>query len=246
MRNVLIYILLPTVFWSGCAGSDCKSGDGLPITPDSVVQANATICDVHRAAQVLPTQVTADIIISGTVTSSDQYGNFYKCLFIEDSTDSIVLKVGLYDIYRMYHLGQYVSIRLRGLSLWIEDQLLYLGFDNGASIDNLTLLSQHVLRQPPCEVTFIPQVVAISNLNDSLLGRMIIIHDLRFQINHLSSNYEGLQTMVDPLGQTLKLYTSPYADFAGEPLPEESFSITGILTKPKNKYQLTISSAITL
>ena len=45
-------------------------------------------------------------IIRGQVTTSDQVGNLYKSLYIQDETAGIEVKIGKNGLYNEYKLGQ--------------------------------------------------------------------------------------------------------------------------------------------
>ncbi len=58
-----------------------------------------------------------DIIIAGRVCTSDQAGNFYKSLYIQDETGGIELKFGKNGLYNDYRPGQWVYVNCSGLYL---------------------------------------------------------------------------------------------------------------------------------
>ena len=58
-----------------------------------------------------------DIIIAGRVNSSDQAGNFYKSLYIQDETGGIELKLGKNGLYNDYKPGQWIYVNCSGLYL---------------------------------------------------------------------------------------------------------------------------------
>ena len=58
-----------------------------------------------------------DIIIAGRVSTSDQAGNFYKSLYIQDETGGIELKLGKNGLYNDYKPGQWIYVNCSGLYL---------------------------------------------------------------------------------------------------------------------------------
>ena len=62
---------------------------------------------------------SSDLVIKGYVVSSDASGNFYKELFLQDSstnpTSSIHLMIDQVDSYNMFNFGREVYIDLKGL-----------------------------------------------------------------------------------------------------------------------------------
>ncbi|MBR2049643.1 MAG: hypothetical protein IJ957_02935, partial [Rikenellaceae bacterium] len=91
----LHYILfLVTLLFVGC---DYDRFD--PIEPTDVQWIpNAELSDVRHSFAVATT-IREDMIITGRVTSSDEGGNFYRTLTIEDATGALELMVGMDYLY---------------------------------------------------------------------------------------------------------------------------------------------------
>lgn len=64
-----------------------------------------------------PFEIEDDIIIAGKVITSDQSGNFYRSLYIQDNTGGIELKIGKTGLYNEFKLGQTVYVKCKGLWL---------------------------------------------------------------------------------------------------------------------------------
>ncbi len=80
--------------------------------------ANTTIaelCAMYSTGK--PWDIDRDIIISGKVSTTDQPGNFYKSLYIQDGTAGIELKIGKNGLYNFYKEGQTLYVRCNGLTL---------------------------------------------------------------------------------------------------------------------------------
>ncbi|HRO17130.1 MAG TPA: DUF5689 domain-containing protein, partial [Ferruginibacter sp.] len=71
------------------------------------------------------TPITQDIVISGIVTANDKSGNFYKQLFIQDTTGAIQVLLNATNLYTTYPVGRRVYIKCNGL---------YISDDNGNMI----------------------------------------------------------------------------------------------------------------
>ena len=48
--------------------------------------------------------IADDIIIKGTVIANDKSGNFYKSIFIQDSTAGIQIDLDAYELHNLYHV----------------------------------------------------------------------------------------------------------------------------------------------
>ena len=64
-----------------------------------------------------PVTIDEDLWIGGKVNSSDEAGNIYKSIFIQDETAGIEVKIGRYSLYNEYKPGQTVYVYLNGLTL---------------------------------------------------------------------------------------------------------------------------------
>lgn len=58
-----------------------------------------------------PMEITEDIIISGRVSTTDQPGNFYKSLYIQDESGAIELKLGKNSLHNEYKPGTLVYVK---------------------------------------------------------------------------------------------------------------------------------------
>lgn len=64
-----------------------------------------------------PIEIEDDIIIEGVVITTDQPGNFYKSLYIQDETCGMEIKLGRNGLYNEYKLGQTIYVKCKGLTL---------------------------------------------------------------------------------------------------------------------------------
>ena len=83
-----------------------------------VMEATHTIQEL--AAMYTPGQpfeIEDDIVIAGRVSTSDQAGNFYRSLYIQDETGGIEIKMGKTGLYNEYKPGQTVYVKCKGLWL---------------------------------------------------------------------------------------------------------------------------------
>ena len=64
-----------------------------------------------------PIEIEEDVIIAGRVSTTDQPGNFYKSLYIEDGTCGMEIKIGRNGLYNEYKPGQTIYVKCKGLTL---------------------------------------------------------------------------------------------------------------------------------
>lgn len=108
-----------------------------------------------------------DGMIAGRVITTDQPGNFYKSLYIQDETGGMEIKIGRNGLYNDYHEGQMLYVRLQGLTVgeygyktgsYGGNGMVQIGFD-GAGTDYETaylqvpfLIDSHILKGPIVDI----------------------------------------------------------------------------------------------
>ena len=89
----------------------------VPVNMDTVV--NATIAQVKAlyTTHGKPVEITQDWIIRGEITTSDEDGNVYREIYIQDDTGGLDLKLGRSSSYDDFKLGQILYIQCKGLTI---------------------------------------------------------------------------------------------------------------------------------
>ena len=89
----------------------------VPVNMDDEVNTTiAQLCAMYTS-HGKPVQITDDIVIKGQVTTSDEAGNVYREIYIQDETGAIDLKLGKSSSYDDYKVGQILYVRCYGLAL---------------------------------------------------------------------------------------------------------------------------------
>lgn len=87
---------------------------------DGSVSMTATHTIAELAAEYTvgtPWTIDKNIVISGIVNTTDQPGNFYKSLYIQDETGGMEIKMGKNGLYNDYKPGQRLYVDCRDLAL---------------------------------------------------------------------------------------------------------------------------------
>ena len=89
----------------------------VPVDMDAEV--NATIAQVKAlyTTHGKPVEITNDYIIKGEITTSDEDGNVYRELYIQDASGAICLKLGRSSSYDDYKVGQILYVKCKGLTI---------------------------------------------------------------------------------------------------------------------------------
>jgi len=88
----------------------------------------STIAELKAQYQGKPTMVSGNVWIKGQVTTSDQSGNIYNEIYLQDESGAIDLKLGRSSLYNEYSLGQWVYVYCDGLTLGSYNGMPQLGF----------------------------------------------------------------------------------------------------------------------
>lgn len=119
-----------------------EPGDFTPVT----LTPNTTIAQLKALYTKSPVDIQEDLVIGGQVISSDQTGNIYKSLYIQDETGAIELKLGKTGIYNDYKLGQWVYVKCSGLTLGAYNGMLQIGYkDESGEYETTYLNVQYII-----------------------------------------------------------------------------------------------------
>ena len=111
-----------------------------------------TIQDLKDRYKSPGVEITQNIWIKGQVISSDQNGNVYRELYIQDETGGIDVKIGKSSLYSDFKLGQWVYVRCASLTLGSYSGMPQLGLDDPTGeyetsyIDLSVIVDQHVFK----------------------------------------------------------------------------------------------------
>ena len=200
-----------------------------------------------------PVVVTGDTYITGLVTSTDQYGNFYKTLFIEDDTGGICVRIDLEDYHRTYFRGMRLRIACNALVLSSYGGMLQLGaFSWDAATPDLGAIPRERLAAviTVCEgedEAVEPPLLAIPDLTSAHIGQFVAFDGVQFGDNAAEHTWseptaDTDRYLTDRAGNRIAVRTSHRATFAARPLPLRSGYIDGVATWFNGRYQLVVCS----
>lgn len=219
--------------------------------------SNRTINDViaevgENSLYTFPTE-GEDQVFEGYVISSDETGNFYKTISLQDSrvnpTRGIQVELNKTNLFNDFPLGSKVRVKLNGLNGGLTRGVYKVGgtYNNGVGQLAEVLVDEHVKRACDDETELTPTVFSglTSVLNNNKLNTLVTIEGVQFIENDLGKPYSEStsttnRTLTDAQGNEIILRTSSFADFAGELLPEGSGKITGVLSKFDSTWQFYI------
>lgn len=194
--------------------------------------ATITVAELRRLCNDTGTDITANAVIAGRVTTSDEAGNFSRTFFVEDSTGGAEIMAGTYDIHNKYPLGATVSVNIAGCTVAFEDGAMQIGLKpkpySQRSVEYFmtdVLLDKHIIRGGELS-EIVPAAITVADTD--LCGRLVKIDRLRHTPND-GGTFAGYRRFVAQDGSEIYSYVREYADFADEEIPDGEVSLCGIL-----------------
>ena len=275
MKRIKSYIkslALLTVMATGLSAcQDDVDAPGVKV-PEASVEPNTTILELKTEfwdeatnyAKTIedPNDPERRYIIHGRVISSDEEGNVFKSLVIQDETAAMAFSIDSYNLYLKYRVGQDVVLDVTGMDIgkyaglqqigrrsWYEngntDQVSFMSleyFQNYAQLNGLPLSADIDTLQVNSfsEITTTPeglrkwqsQLVRFRNVSFTEGGQR------KFSAYHATTNEEQNTTLQDRNGATLTVRTSGYCTFWNETLPVGNIDLVGILSYYNTAWQI--------
>ncbi len=232
LRYILLFI---TIFVSGC---DYDRFERIELRDESEWIPNADLADVRQSFDTATT-IHENMIIAGRVATSDECGNFYRTLVIEDATGALELMIGMDYLYRIYPVGSMLIVRLQGLAIDEYNGVLRVGlqpyewdYRTTSYMSHAAVADRYIYRTSSEVVAPSPEQLAVGELTKRLCGRLITVRGVRADDQSATwaeGRYTSYRKFRDAQGDSIYVQTSPYARFAAKELPTGEVSLTGIL-----------------
>lgn len=251
--------------FTGCVQNDDFSVP--PIVCNQKWNANTQISAIKALNDTdTPLEITENLILEGYVVSSDETGNFFKTISIQDKaenpTTGMSIELDLANTYTNFPVGSKILVNAKGLFVAKDRGSYKIGtkFTDAkgtervgrmAEVDALKKVAmscEEKVQIKPTKFTSIEQA-----LNEANINTLITLENVQFEkAGNGETYYEegGKDTfggatnrkIVDSEGNTLVLRTSSFADFAAEKLPTGNGSITAVLSAYANNNRVTKST----
>lgn len=248
-----VYFLFPSLILFGSCVPDDEFG--LPEfqeTNEEVLETNTDLKAVLGTFYQNPEEIVTfenDQIFEAYVVSSDEAGNFYKELIVQDKPEDplagINIKLNMTSYFQFFDFGRKLVINAKGLSIGEMNGVPTLGLANGKQIENIprSRISYHIQRVS--EVTQItPLQLEALQFSDRFENLYIQLEEVQFSDFLITGQntftyaaedndeFDGERLVESCAGDfPFVLSTSTYADFKGFKLPSGMGKIRGILTR---------------
>ena len=254
--SIIRFFILASVFiLTGCVHDDKYDAPDLSGNCQDL-KATITLAAAKNLAQ--NTTITTDDVIEGYVSSTDQSGNIYKTIYIQDDptnpTQGFVLSVDAVSTYSSYPQGAKVYIKLKGLAIGTYGGVKQLGYMDNGTFDRIPekMVPTSILKSCSAKATITPKVMTLADMKtdkDQYIGCLIKVENAEFDAKVLCSTYAPDGYTVDrqindptTTATTRVVRNSGYASFANQKLPSGKGDFIGILSKYNSTYQLFINN----
>ena len=207
---------------------------------------------------------TADEAIEGYVISSDEGGNFYKKIYIQnaDKNQGLSVAIDKSGLYTEFPVGAKVQLRLKDLTTQLNNSAIEVGYgtytakSGRVSVGTMAeaIYKKHLFDTG--ERKTVAELAKVSNSiqevsTDAHVDQLITLKGVHFPTDAVGktlydkSNALGGATnykLTDANGKTIIFRTSSYAKFKDEKVPAGEVEVTGVLTKFNKDYQFMISN----
>jgi hypothetical protein len=265
--NYYLSLMLLLVFTAACS----DEFDQPPmVIPTAEHHANMTIAEFKAKhwqddRNYIDT-VKEDEIIHGWVTSSDESGNIYKCLYIMDESGvGLPISINQNSLFNNYRIGQEIVLPMKGYFVGKYNGQQQLGYPQWYASGNAweaTFLPQ-AMWESLVEINGLPDVTKIDTLDVSLgdfvnktdaetlmkyQGRLVRLNGVTFTDANGETTYSEAsastnRTLEDADHNTITVRNSNYADFRAEILPEGEVDVIGLLGSYGSTWQLVLRSS---
>ena len=217
-----------------------------------------SILEIKKMVGFGITEFTEDFITSGYVVSSDESGNIYKILYLQDKIENptAALKISLDKtaLYTQYPIGKKIFIKLKGLAIGYTQGSVTIGSAGVNEIERIpsTEINQHLFRS--CESSEItPKEMQLSEINGTHVGMLVQLNNVQFKQSELKKSFaednkdgDVLLEQVNATCQTegeILLHTSSFSIFKNITVPSGRGNLTAIVTKYFGTFQLVLPNS---
>lgn len=221
--------------------------------------ANKTIADIKAMHPSLGTGAQDSIcrydetfIVKAVVVSSDEGGNCYKYLTIQDETGGIEISIDRNSLYNDYPVGQTIYLNCNGLIVGDYHNKYQIGWVYSGSVGRIhpTALPRYISKDGMPDLTnpFVSNPIEINtanDLNEQNVNCLVKINGCKFDAADdglpLADNDFTTDRNITFNGNSITLRTSNYAYFRNTLIDaSKEYCLYGILSIYNREYQLTL------
>lgn len=263
MKNINKIFTVSFLFLAGLVVTSCVQDDDFSTPEVTYEEPNVTVNSSIESVKAMYGGFNAVKIEAGDeseealyveayVISSDESGNFYKSIVIQDSAENptagISISTEATDTYLTYDIGRKIYFRVDGLYVGEYAGLPTIGTDEGADVGRIGVdeFYDRVLRSND-KVEMVPTVISIADISPQYLNTLVQFEDVQFPEGLLGQSFGNVddtfsvnRDVENCDGQTTTMRTSGFSNFKNMLLPEGNGSLTAVLSVFNTTYQLSL------
>ena len=207
------------------------------------------IIDVYARAGKMDSicHATDTFIVKAVVVSSDEGGNFYKTMVVQDETAALEIQINASGLYARYPVGQTVYIKCNGLVVGNYHGIYQIGWIYEGSVGRIdgNFLDRYLFKDGmPKDVTPL-DITSPAGINAGNVCRLVRIRNCEFASDAVGKPWsEDAMTTSRYISKIngssvsdLVVRTSNYAKFRKLLVPAGKGDLVGILTVYNSTYQ---------
>ncbi|WP_216597593.1 endonuclease [Persicobacter sp. CCB-QB2] len=232
---------------------------GNPIPPNTAtISIAGLIAEYAPSSNNMINEIDSGTVIVGQVISSDQAGNIYKEVYLQDETAGILMRLDASALYNEYPIGMEIAVDCSQLVMGAYETNPQLGipsiYNNQPSAGRIPapLANEYITKgaTKELEVTTVSLAQIFGNI-DAYAGKWVKIENMSVAEADRGKTFANAEEQIsqnrkfnDGTGLAdIEMRTSGYADFAGQKLPAGTGTVYGILSKFRGGPQLYINSS---
>ena len=248
--SYLILMLVAVVAFSACNKWEDPEFEVPTYQGEPANMTIADIINVYTAAGHLDSICHAGetFIVRATVVSSDEGGNFYKNMVIQDETGAIQLQINQSGLCHTYPVGQTVYLNCSGHVVGNYHGVYQVGWIYNGDVGRIDghyldrYLSRDGLPQPVEPVN----IMSAYDINEGNVCRLVRLHNVEFADDVVgkpwsedaSTTSRIIKSVNGEAVTNLVVRTSNYAKFRKALVPGGTGDLIGILSVYNSTYQL--------
>ncbi len=263
MKTIKNIKLLSVLFFAGLVTMSCVKDDDFDTPEINTEEPNVTVNTNIESVKsfyngfepVLITNGDNAMYMEAYVVSSDETGNFYKTLVIQDSPENpqhgISISTESTDMYTLFEPGRKIYVRVDGLYSGEFAGLPTLGVLDGEEVGRMSIIEfeERVMRSNEVE-DLVPNIRTLNGVSDSDLNTLVAFENVQISDSDLGEPYANL-TNTFSVNRTITncertaeiiMRNSGFADFKNELIPEGNGQLTAVMSKFNNDFQVFIRS----
>ncbi|ARN72421.1 hypothetical protein BST91_12505 [Nonlabens tegetincola] len=218
--------------------------------PSNIVTIGNVVSQIDQSQNGTVTFDTPGEFMEGYVISSDEAGNFFEEIVIQDAPENptvgIKVLIDNSPLFTTYEFGRRIFVKLDGLTAGISNGVPVIGIaGSGTNIEKIAPSQQEdfILRDD-IVAEIVPTVVTPSDFATDKLNTYIVLDGAQFSDEDVANNrsfaaeatdqFDGLrflQSCTDFFAPAVRLETSTFSDFKAASVPGGSGSVTAILSR---------------